>query len=135
MWRGAQHSGEYAADAVVAAHDSNYLHVKRLIRMAGLAQNAVEHPVENDELLLLASEAVDGPSGPVERRLASPRMSSPPAATIRHRRYAPISGGAPTADNRPMHMSLGEFNNGQQMGSSLPALGGLQQAGPRMATA
>ncbi len=52
MWRGAQHIAVYAANAVLAAHDSNYLHMKRLIRLARLAQNAVEQPVANDELLL-----------------------------------------------------------------------------------
>ncbi len=54
----------YAANAVVAAHDSNYLHTKRLLRLARLAQNSTEHPVENDQLLLWASEAGAGPTGP-----------------------------------------------------------------------
>ncbi len=52
MWRGAQHIAVYAASAVVAAHDSNYLHMKGLLRLARLAQNAAEHPVENGDLLL-----------------------------------------------------------------------------------
>ncbi len=42
-------------------------------KLARLAQNAAEHPVENDELLLWPSEAVAGPTGPAERRLAPPR--------------------------------------------------------------
>jgi hypothetical protein len=135
MWRGAQHIAVYAANAVVAAHDSNYLHMKGLLRLARLAQNAAEHPVENDELLLWAGEAVAGPTGPAARRLAPPRLGSPPASPLRRRRYAPVPGGAPSADSRPIHMSLGAFNDGQHMGSSLPGLGGLQQAGPLMASA
>jgi hypothetical protein len=55
MWRGAQHSGVYAAYAVAAAHDSNYLHMKSLIRLARLAQNAVEHPEEKEAVLGRAS--------------------------------------------------------------------------------
>ena len=123
------------ANAVVAAHDSNYLHMKSLLRLARLTQNSAEHPVENDELLLWASDAVAGPTGPAARRLAPPRLGSPPASPLRHRRFAPVPGGAPSADSRPMHMSIGVLNHGQHMGSSLPGLGGLQQAGPLMATA
>jgi hypothetical protein len=99
------------------------------------AQIAAEHPVENDELLFWASEAVAGPTGPAARRLAPPRLGSPPASPLCRRRYAPVPGGVPSADSRLIHMSLGVFNDGQHMGSSLPGLGGLQQAGPLMATA
>ncbi len=79
MWRDGLHIAVYAANAVVAAHDSHDLHMKGLRRRARLAQNAAEHPVENNKLLLWASEAVAGPTGPAARRLAPPR----PAA--RHR--------------------------------------------------
>ncbi len=79
-WRGAPHIAVYAANAVVAAHDSNYLQMKGLLRLARLAQNAAEHPVDNDELLLWAGEAVAGPTGPAARRLAPPRLGSPYAA-------------------------------------------------------
>ncbi len=45
--------------------------MKSLLRLARLSQNAAKHPVENDELLLLwASEAVAGPTGPAECPLA-----------------------------------------------------------------
>ena len=97
----------YAANAVVAAHDSNYLHMKGLLRLARLAQNAAEHPVENDELLLWASEAVAGPTGQAERPLAPPQLGSPPASPLRRRRYAPLPGGAPSANSRPIQMSVG----------------------------
>ncbi len=100
--------------------------MKSLLRLARLAQNAAEHPVENDELLLWASEAVAGPTGPVERRLAPPRLGSPPASRLRRRRYPTVPGGAPSADSRPIHMSLGAFSDGQHMWSSLLVLGGLQ---------
>ncbi len=109
----AQHIAVYAANTVVAAHDRNYLHMKSLIRLTRLAQNAAEHPVENDELLLWASEAMAGPTGPAERRLAPPRLGSPPT----------------TADSRPIHMSLGAFNDRDQMGSSLPGLARWPPAG------
>ncbi len=99
MRRGAQHIAVYTANAVVAAHDSNYLHMKGLLRMARLAQNAAEHPVEHDELLLGASEAVARPTEPAARRLAPPRLGSPPAAPLRRRRYAPVPGGAFSADS------------------------------------
>ncbi len=135
MGRGAHHIAVYAANAVVAVHDSNYLHMKSLLRLAWLAQNAAEHPVENDELLLWASEAVAGPTGPAERRLAPLPLGSPPVSPLRRRRYVPAPGGAPSADSRPIHMPLGAFNDGQHMGSRLPGLGGIQQAGPLMATA
>ena len=72
--------------------------MKGLLRLARLAQNAAEHPVENDELLLWAGEAVAGPTGPAARRLAPPRLGSPPASPLRRRRYAPVPGGAPSAD-------------------------------------
>ncbi len=45
MWRGAQHIAVYATNDIVAAHESNYGHMKRLIRPPRLAQNAAEHPV------------------------------------------------------------------------------------------
>ena len=109
--------------------------MKGLLRLARLAQNAAEHPVENDELLLWASKAVAGPTGPAARRLAPPRLGSPPASPLRHRRFAPVPGGAPSADSQPMHISIGVLNHGQHMGSSLPGLRGLQQAGPLMAPA
>ncbi len=49
MARRATHIVVYAADAVMAAHDSNYLHTKiRLIRLVRLAQNGIKHRVEND---------------------------------------------------------------------------------------
>ncbi len=116
MWQGAQQIAVYAANAVVAAHNINYLHIKSLIRLARRAQNALEPWL--------------GRVG----RLAPPRLGSPPACPLRHLRYAPVPRGALTADSRPIHMSLGASNDGLQMGSSLPGLGGLQQAGPLMAT-
>ncbi len=57
--------------------------MKCLLRLARLAQNAPEHPVENDELSLWASEAMAGPTGPAELRLAPPRLGSPPASPLR----------------------------------------------------
>ena len=106
-----------------------------LSRLARLAQNAAEHPVENDELLLWASEAVAGPTGPAARRLAPKRLGWPTGPSLRCQRYAPVPSGAPSADSRRIHMSLGAFNDGQHMGSSLPVLGGRQPSGPLMATA
>ena len=103
--------------------------MRSLLRLARLAQNAAEHPVENDELLLWASEAVSGPTGAAERQLAPPRRGSPPASPLRRRRYGPVPGGAPSADSRPIHMTLGALNDGRHMWSSLLVLGGLQQAG------
>ncbi len=135
MGRGAHHIAVYAANAVVAAHDSDYLHMKSLLRLAWLAQNAAEHPVENDEFLLWASEAVAGPTGPAERRLAPWRLGAPAASPLLRRNDAPVPGGAPSADSRPIQMFLGAFNDGQHMGICLPGLGGVQQAGPLMATA
>ncbi len=85
MWRGAQHIAVSTANAVVAADDSNYRYMKILLRRARLAQSAAEHPAENDEFLLWASEAVVGPTGQAERRLAPPRLGWPPASPLRHR--------------------------------------------------
>ena len=102
--------------------------MKGLLRLARLTQNSAEHPVENDELLLWASKAVAGPTGPAACRLAPPRLGSPPASPLRRRRLRPRAGRGSIC------MSLGVFNDGQHMGSSLPGLGGLQQAGPLMAT-
>jgi hypothetical protein len=65
----------YPIKYVVAAHDRNYVHMKSLIRVARLAQNAVEHPVENDELLLCTSEVVAGPCWPAESVASSPAAS------------------------------------------------------------
>jgi hypothetical protein len=72
MWRGGKQIAVCAVNAVLAAHDSNYLHMKGILRLARLAHNAAEHPVENHELLIWASEAVAGPTGPAARRLAPP---------------------------------------------------------------
>ena len=46
--------------------NNNLKTAPKLLRLALLAQNAAEHPVENDDLLLWASEAVAGPTGPAE---------------------------------------------------------------------
>ena len=78
MGRGAHHIAVYAANAVVAVHDSNYLHMKSLLRLAWLAQNAAEHPVEKNEFLLWASEAVAGPTGPAGSPAAGLATGLPP---------------------------------------------------------
>jgi hypothetical protein len=85
MWRGAQHIAVFASNAVAAAHDSNYLHTKRLLCLARLAQNAAEDRVEDGEPLLCASEAVAGPTGPAERWMAAPQLRLPPASHLRPR--------------------------------------------------
>ncbi len=67
--------------SVVAAHDRSYLHMKILIRLARLAQNAVEHPVENDELLIWASEGRAGRRSAGWLPVGWARLRPPPCST------------------------------------------------------
>ena len=74
--------------------------------------------------LLWASEAVAGPSGQAERPLTPPQLGSPQASPLRRRRYAPLPGGAPSANSRPIQMSLGAYRDGQHMAQwGAPSLG------------
>ena len=118
----------------MAAHDSNYLHMKGLLRLARLAQSASDHPEEHDELLLWANEVVAGPRDRAGRHLDPPGIGSPPPFPSRRWRCVPVRRGAPTANSRHSNMSLGVSNDDLQLGSSLFGLGDQQQAGPLMAT-
>ena len=113
----------YAANAVVAAHDSNYLHMKGLLRLARLVQNAAEHPVEHDELHLWASEAVAGPTGPAARRLAPPRLGSPPATPFAAYASPPFRVGFPLLTVDPYTCPSGHLTMVSTWG--VPSLGSV----------
>ena len=131
--RGAQHIAVYAANAVVAAHDSNVLHMKGLNRLARLARGtSARTPDRPDELMHWVQETQSGPGSRAAQRLASSMPEPSETTTPRYRRPPPARGGAPHADSRPMHMSLGASSDSLRMAGALPGLSGAQGAGPLM---
>ena len=112
--------------------------MKRMNRLARLARGAsAQAPDRPDELLQWVHETQSGPGRRAAERLASAdrlTSSQEPSETTtpRHRRPRPARGGAPHADSRPIHMSLGTFNDSLQMAGALPGLSGAQGAGPLM---
>jgi hypothetical protein len=123
MWRGAQHIAVHAADAVVAAHGNNYLHMQGLLRLAW------RRTPRGERRALRLGQRGRRSAGSLS--LAWARHRPPPYATDA---TPPCRAWVPLLTVDP-YTSLGAFNDLQLMESSLPGLGGLKQAGALMTMA
>ena len=130
VWKAAQHIGVAAANAVVKAHDANVLLMRDLAPEVLLARYGRGGP--DPEVMEAARAGVAYRYGPESRDQAAPR-SRPSRCASSARRRIPIRGGAPSADSRTNHMSLGASSDSLLHLSTRPS--GMRvrhEAGPLM---
>jgi hypothetical protein len=107
------------------------MHMKGLVRLARLAQNANDYPGDNDMRYSSGNEVVAGPSWRAARRLAASTPAAAAAARLSPYATGPCASErrAPNADSRAIKTSLGASNNGcSRRARSAPGLGDRRRA-------